>query len=203
MTTRRQHPRFDIALPCEATDAQGRVNTRTLNVSRGGALVDHPGGGGVISLTLELPGGEQVAALSRVRHCSNGTGVEFKVMDVEGREVWQGWLDAWIRDNTPERRAADRVETDLLVWASSDDGMRGYPVRDISSRGVFLHTPRPLATGTALSAIVIDPASTDSVQVTGRVAWARTDGPPEDHGIGVRFDATPEIEALLLGLIES
>ncbi|MCP4808960.1 MAG: hypothetical protein GY913_29945 [Proteobacteria bacterium] len=206
MVTRRQRPRFDIVLPCRTRHGAVEIESRTLNVSVGGALVRGGPESSILTLELALPSMECVSATGVVRHqgLDGGIGVEFVIMAIDGRERWATWLTRWLEDHRSDRRIAERVRAELVVWATSSDGMKGYPVGDISQGGMFLHTLEPLPVGTPVHAVVVDPGTSESVERNGQVAWARTGGAPEERGIGIAFHGgTPEQDRALASIIES
>ncbi|HJN74334.1 MAG TPA: PilZ domain-containing protein [Myxococcota bacterium] len=204
--SRRRWRRFNIVLCGDLTTPSRKVATETSDVCHGGALIRvgaETKPGTVLHLRLDVPDAGPLAATVRVRHVEDGlAGVEFIVVPVAHRRAFDAWLGAWAAENEPERRQAARKLRDLVVWASNDEGLQGFALRDVSRTGMFLHTTREFRIGHRVTTMLVDPATERTLRVTARVVRITSRGSLEERGVGVAFEGlTLSDERVLLDFL--
>lgn len=115
----RASPRLDVQLPVTVTVDGRTIESRTVNVSAGGVLLEGTGYGprdGAVEVTIKMPQGPEVRAGGLVvRALPEGTGIRFTEIEPAAREK----LDSMVLEIRAAlaRRFAER--------ASRDDASRG------------------------------------------------------------------------------
>lgn len=100
-----------------------------------------------------------------------------------------------------EKRQHARFATRLRVWCEGDDVTLFGRVGNLGEGGLFVHTGTPFTQGARARVRLKDLGTGGEVQAHATVVWSRRTGASFPAGMGLRFDANPELSEEIRRLI--
>jgi hypothetical protein len=91
-----------------------------------------------------------------------------------------------------EKRKESRVLKTIRAEVHTGDGMTFSSSVDISTKGIFISTPEPIAPKTEIT-LNIQLTQTDTIMIKGLVRWNRDENDSAKAGVGIEFIDVSEV----------